>query len=205
MSAVCNSNVVIDLLLTRRSLVAAKIDKPGPSPEELETILRCATRVPDHGKLTPWRILVVQGDARMDVGRIWCDVFKRKNPEATQEQINFENERPTRAPLMLVVSTKIESDRVPEWEQILSGAAVCQNALIAAHALGYHAQWLSEWPNYDDDIKFEMGLSPEDKFLGFIYIGTASEVPVERNRPELEEVVTYWDGCSGLKKPTGVE
>ena len=193
MSAVSQTNSVIDLLLTRRSLVAAKITQPGPSPEELEIILRCATQVPDHGKLTPWHIQVVQGDARSDVGRIWGDIFKRKNPDATDEQITFEYERPTRAPLMLVISTKIENERIPEWEQILSGAAVCQNALIAAHALGYHAQWLSEWPNYDDDVKFEMGLSPEDRFLGFIYVGTASEPTVERARPKLEDVITHWN------------
>ena len=184
---------VIDLLLKRRSLVAAKITEPGPTAEELEIILRCATRVPDHGKLTPWRIQVIQGEARADVGRIWGDVFKRKNPDATEEQIQFEYERPTRAPLMLAVSTKIENDRIPVWEQVLSGAAVCQNALIAAHALGYHSQWLSEWPNYDEDVKSRMGLELEDRFLGFIYIGTASEPPVERPRPEFDDVVSYWE------------
>ena len=183
---------VIDLLLTRRSLVAAKLTEPGPTSEELDIILRCATRVPDHGKLTPWRIQVVQGDARRDVGRIWGDTYKRKNPDATEDQVQFEYERPTRAPLMLAVSTKIEGDRIPKWEQILSGAAVCQNMLIAAHALGYHAQWLSEWPNYDEDIKAEMGVSKEDQFLGFIYIGTASVPPAERIRPSLEDVVSYW-------------
>ena len=172
--------------------MAAKLTEPGPTSAELETILRCATRVPDHGKLTPWRIQVVQGDARRDVGRIWGDTYKRKNPDATEDQVQFEYERPTRAPLMLAVSTKIEGDRIPKWEQILSGAAVCQNMLIAAHALGYHAQWLSEWPNYDEDIKAEMGVSKEDQFLGFIYIGTASVPPAERIRPSLEDVVSYW-------------
>tara|TARA_Y100000588_G_scaffold330212_1_gene366959 strand:- start:1909 stop:2415 length:507 start_codon:yes stop_codon:yes gene_type:complete len=165
---------------------------PGPSVEELRIILRCATRVPDHGKLTPWRISVIQGNARKEVGQIWGDTFREKNPDATEEQIQAEYERPARAPVMLVVSTKIESDRVPEWEQILSGAAVCQNTLVAATALGYHAQWLSEWPNYDDDVKREMGLAPEDQFLGFIYIGTAERPPVERPRPELSDVVSYW-------------
>jgi len=185
------TNPTIDLLLKRRSLVVANMTNPGPSVEELRIILRCATRVPDHGKLTPWRISVIQGNARKEVGQIWGDTFREKNPDATEEQIQAEYERPARAPVMLVVSTKIESDRVPEWEQILSGAAVCQNTLVAATALGYHAQWLSEWPNYDDDVKREMGLAPEDQFLGFIYIGTAERPPVERPRPELSDVVSY--------------
>ncbi len=192
MSVKVTTNPTIDLLLKRRSLVVANMTNPGPSVEELRIILRCATRVPDHGKLTPWRISVIQGNARKEVGQIWGDTFREKNPDATEEQIQAEYERPARAPVMLVVSTKIESDRVPEWEQILSGAAVCQNTLVAATALGYHAQWLSEWPNYDDDVKREMGLAPEDQFLGFIYIGTAERPPVERPRPELSDVVSYW-------------
>lgn len=192
MAAAIETNPTIDLLLRRRSLVVANLTEPGPSEEELEIILRCATRVPDHGKLAPWRITVVQGNARAHVGQIWGDTFKRKNSDASEEQIQAEYERPTRAPLMLVVHTKIENDRIPEWEQILSGAALCQNTLIAATALGYHAQWLSEWPNYDDDVKREMGLAPEDRFLGFIYIGTAGQPPVERARPALAEVVTHW-------------
>jgi len=142
--------------------------------------------------LAPWRIQVIQGDARAEVGRIWGDTFKQKSPDATEEQIAFEYERPTRAPLVLAISTRIENERIPEWEQILSGGAVCQNTLVAAHAMGYHAQWLSEWPNYDDDVKKQMGLRPEDQFLGFIYIGTAAEPPKERVRPELDEVVSYW-------------
>ena len=186
------ANPTIDLLLDRRSLVASKMIDPGPSVEELETILRCATRVPDHGKLNPWRIQVVQGDARRALGKVWGDIFKRNNPKALAEQLDFEYTRPCRAPLMLMVSTKIESLRIPSWEQILSGAAVCQNALIAATALGYHGQWLSEWSNYDEAAKAAAGLSTRDYFLGFIYIGTASEPPVERTRPDLKDVVTHY-------------
>ena len=170
------------------------MSEPGPIADELETILRCATRVPDHGKLSPWRIQVVQGDARHDLGRVWGEIYKRNNPEAPTEQLDFEYNRPCRAPIMLMMSTKIESQRIPAWEQILSGAAVCQNALIAASSLGYHAQWLSEWPNYDEDAKAAAGLTKGDYFLGFIYIGTAIEAPAERTRPQLEDVVTWYRG-----------
>ena len=188
------TNPTIELLLTRRSLVVSKMTEPGPNADELKTILRCATRVPDHGKLSPWRIQVVQGDARHDLGRVWGEIYKRNNPEAPAEQLDFEYNRPCRAPIMLMMSTKIEGQRIPAWEQILSGAAVCQNALIAATSLGYHAQWLSEWPNYDEDAKAAAGLDEGDYFLGFIYIGTASEPPVERTRPQLEDVVTWYRG-----------
>ena len=183
-------NRVTDLLLWRRSLVAAKLTEPGPSPEELDVILRCATRVPEHGKRTPWRIQVVQGEARGRLGHQWGEIFQRKNPDAPAEQVEFEYKRPSRAPLLLIASTRIESGRVPEWEQVLSGGALCQNVLVATTALGYHAQWLSEWPNYDEDVKKLHGLAPGDQFLGFIYIGTASELPGERPRPELSDVVS---------------
>ena len=186
-------NPIIDLLLTRRSLVASKLTDPGPDSEELKLILRCATRVPDHGKLSPWRIKIVQGNARRALGKVWRDIFQRSHPEASAERLEFECNRPCRAPLMLIVSTKIESQRIPAWEQILSGAAVCQNVLIAATSLGYHAQWLSEWPNYDSDAKEAAGLSIDDHFLGFIYIGTANEIPIERERPHLDEIISWYD------------
>ena len=182
---------VVDALLRRRSLVAAKLTEPGPVKEDLKVILRCGTRVPDHGMLTPWRIRVVSGEDRRELGRVWADIFKRKNPAASNELLDFEYRRPLRAPVLLIVSSKIENERVPEWEQILSGAAVCQNILIATMALGYHAQWLSEWPNYDEDVKEALGLAPKDYFLGFIYIGSCSESPKERPRPALDEVVSW--------------
>ncbi|MEM7125934.1 MAG: nitroreductase [Chloroflexota bacterium] len=182
----------IGLLLTRRSLVAAKHCEPGPSAEELDIILRCATRVPDHAKLTPWHIQVVQGDARQNLGNLFAEVYRANNPGVTPEKIEQERNRPLRSPLILIVSTKIESEeRIPRWEQILSGGAVCQNILIAATALGYASQWLSEWPNYDDTVKGSLNIAPSDEILGFMYIGSATEKPKERPRPTLEDVVSY--------------
>ncbi len=186
------SPATIDLLLKRRSLVVAKQCDPGPTAAELETLLRCATRVPDHAKLTPWRIQVVQGAAQQQLGKIFADVFQQNNPGASEQQVEFERRRPARAPLLLIVSTKIESEeRIPRWEQIMSGAAVCQNMLVAATALGYASQWLSEWPNYDPVVKQKLGIAESDEILGFIYVGSASEKPQERPRPELADVVEY--------------
>lgn len=182
----------IGLLLSRRSLVAAKHGEPGPTPEELNIILRCATRVPDHAKLAPWRIKVVAGEARERLGDLFANVFQKNNPDASVDRVVAERNRPLRSPLVLIVSTKIESeDRIPRWEQILSGGAVCQNILIAATALGYASQWLSEWPNYDPMVKAALGITASDEILGFMYIGTATEKPAERPRPELADVVSY--------------
>ncbi len=186
-----HENPTIDLLLKRRSLIVTQQTEPGPSAEDLETILRCATRVPDHGKLAPWRIQVVQGDAQAKLGEVFTDVFKKNTPEAEEKRLEIERQRPQRAPLLLVVSTKIESERVPRLEQLLSGGAVCQNILVAATALGYAAQWLSEWVDYDPDVKAYLGVAPSDEILGFFYLGTASEAPKERPRPELQDVVSY--------------
>lgn len=185
------SPATIDLLLRRRSLVVAKQCEPGPTPDEIEVLLRCATRVPDHAKLTPWRIQVVQGEAQTRLGELFVEIFRGNNPDATHSQLAFERVRPCRAPLLLIVSTHITSDRIPRWEQILSGAAVCQNLLIAATALGYASQWLSEWPAYDPAVKQALNIAPEDEVLGLIYIGSAAEKPDERPRPELTQVVDY--------------
>lgn len=184
-------NETIDLLLRRRSVKVTFQTQPGPSQEDLETILRCAIRVPDHKKLNPWRIQVLQGQAQEKLGEVFAEVFAAQNPDAETKRIDFERQRPLRAPLLLIVSTKIKSDRAPRCEQILSGAAVCQNILVAATALGYASQWLSEWVNYDEAIKSHLAIAESDEILGFIYIGTASEAPTERPRPELNDIVSY--------------
>jgi len=183
----------IDLLLTRRSMVAANIAEPGPSTEEIDTILRCALRVPDHGKLGPWSIKVVQGEGQKRLGQIFADTFRRNNPDADEAAVKTESERPCRAPVLLVISTKIVSDKIPRWEQILSGGALCQNALVAAAAMGYRAQWLTEWPAYDEQVKEALGVAPTDEFLGFIYIGSSATPPKERVRAEMDDVVEYWN------------
>jgi len=186
------SLATIDLLLTRRSVVAAKQCEPGPTAEELNTILRCATRVPDHKKLAPWRIQVVQGEARARLGSTIAGICAANQPDAADGAIAFERGRFLRSPLVLIVSTKIEDEkRAPRWEQILSGGAVCQNILIAATALGYASQWLSEWYSYDDAVKAALNIAPTDEILGFMYIGSAAEPPTERDRPALDNIVDY--------------
>ncbi len=186
----------IDLLLKRRSVVAANITGPGPDAAALETILRAATRVPDHGKLAPWRIQVLHDAGQRRLGDLFAELFAREIPEANEKQIEFERQRPQRAPVLLVVTSKIvKPHKIPELEQLLSGGAVCTNMLIAANALGFCGQWLTEWPAYRPEIARALGHDPEtDQIIGFIYIGTPVEPPTERPRPELDAVVSEWTG-----------
>lgn len=183
---------LLDYLLTRRSLSSTKLTGPGPNDAELELILRAATRVPDHGKLAPWRIQVVRGEAQHTLGKRWAEIFRRDNPAASDELIESEAKRPARAPLLLIVSTRIENvQRIPRFEQVLSGAAMCLNAIHAANALGYFAAWNTGWPAYHADVKAGLQIPESDEIVGLIYIGSATQPTDERSRPALEDVVSY--------------
>lgn len=187
----------IDLLLTRRSVSVKLITEPGPTDEQLDLILRAATRVPDHGKLAPWRIQILRKAGQRRLGDRLAELFARAIPEANEKQIEFERQRPQRAPLLLVVTSKVRKNhKIPEMEQTLSGGAVCQNILIAAQALGVAANWITEWPAYRPEVIELLGHNPgTDKIIGFVYLGTAAEKPDERPRPPLEDVVSEWTGA----------
>lgn len=187
---------MMELLLTRRSVVAKNLGEPGPSAEELEAILTAGIRVPDHGKLGPWRIQVLHAEGQKALGDVFAETFRANNPEAEERQVELERARPQRAPVLLVVTDRIDPHhpKIPEIEQRMSGGAVCQNLLVAAHASGYAAQWLTEWPAFDTQVKLALGHAPETNIIGFIYIGTPTEAPNPRNRPELETVVSVWTG-----------
>jgi nitroreductase len=173
----------LELLTRRRSTAAINLGEPGPSEQQIEHLLGIAGRVPDHGKLAPWRFILFDGEARASFGNILGKIYSATTPEATAEQIRCEQERFVRAPLVIaVISSVLERHKVPVWEQELSAGAVCQNLLIAASAMGFAAQWLTEWYAYDPDVKDLMGLRSGERIAGFVYIGTASEQPVERNR-----------------------
>ncbi|MDX2095722.1 MAG: nitroreductase [Alphaproteobacteria bacterium] len=184
-------------LLDRRSTAVKDLSEPAPDAAQLETILRIATRVPDHGKLCPWRIVVLRGEGALALGAIAADVFARTNPEATEAQIAAEHTRFARAPLCLaVVSTPIAGSK-PVWEQQLSVGAVCMNILHAAHALGFGGKWLTEWVAYEATILDALlGAAPSfvkgeeaPRIAGFIYIGTRIAETPERERPAPEVVV----------------
>jgi nitroreductase len=164
---------------------------PGPAPAELDTLLTVASRVPDHGKLAPWRFIVFDGDARLKAGAAIEAVFKANNPQATADQIAFERNRLARAPLVVaVVSRAGPHVKIPEWEQVLSAGAAAMNLVTAAHALGYAANWITEWYAYDRGVLDALGLAPNEKIAGFVHIGRPAKPPEDRPRPPLGEIVT---------------
>jgi len=186
----------IDLLLTRRSVLAMNLGEPGPDEESLQKILRAGIRVPDHGRAEPWRIQILHKDAQRAFAEICVEIFKRENPAAAEVRIDAERERPQRSPLLLIVTSHPKPEKfakVPEIEQTLSSAAVCQTILIATQALGYNAQWVTDWPAYHPEVRAALGHQVDTKIIGFIHIGTASELPNERPRPEFETIVSKWD------------
>jgi nitroreductase len=181
----------IELLKLRRSVKPREMTTPGPSPTELETILTVGARVPDHGKLAPWRFIVFEGDARARAGEVTAKVFAKKNPSAPATDIEVEKKRLTDAPLVIgVVSFTRPHPKVPPWEQELSAGASAMNIVTAATALGYGACWLTGWFAFDREVLDGLGLKTDEKLAGFIHIGTPSKPSEDRPRPALSEIVT---------------
>ena len=183
----------IDFLTTRRSTVARMMDGPGPNDADLRKIMEVGMRVPDHGRLTPWRFIVIRGDARDTIGNVIAGAFKKNNPDAIEEQIEIEQERLTRAPVVIAIVSRVQKQhKIPEWEQVLSSGAACQTMLIAAQSMGYAAQWLTEWYAYDADVKQAIGAEPDDEIAGFLYLGNGTGELSDRARPHYDDIVSEW-------------
>jgi nitroreductase len=181
----------IELLKTRRSVKPREMTGPGPSPAELETILTIGARVPDHGKLAPWRFIIFEGEARHRAGELIAKVFARKHPDASPAEIDVEKRRLIDAPLVIgVVSLTKPHPKVPPWEQEMSAGASAMNIVTAATALGYGACWLSGWFSFDRDVLDGLGLKAEEKLAGLIHIGNVAKPSEDRPRPALSEIVT---------------
>src|ERR1700736_1979721 len=172
------------LLKTRRSVKPIDLAGPAPSATELETLLTIAARVPDHGKLVPWRFVVFQGDARLAAGETIAARFKADHPEATADQVEFERRRLARAPLVVaVVSRAAPHVKIPEWEQVLSAGAAAMNLVHAAYALGFAASWITEWYAYDRRVLDALGLGAHERIVGFVHIGRPARGSEDRDRP----------------------
>ena len=181
----------LQLLKTRRSVKPMELSGPPPSAAEIDTLLTIAARVPDHGKLAPWRFIVFEGEARAAAGAIIAEVFRAARADATDEQIDFERGRLTRAPLVIaVVSRAAPHVKIPEWEQQLSAGAAAMTLVLAAHAMGYAASWITEWYAYDRAVLERLGLGPQERIAGFVHIGRPVKPPDERARPPLDAIVT---------------
>ncbi len=195
------SQALLDYLMRRRSCKAADMTEPGPSRTELETILNAAMRVPDHGKSAPFYFLVFEGDTRKEAGEIIAGAFAKNNPDAEHKKISEEAERFTRAPLVVAVIYRARKAKHPLWEQIMSAGAACQNLILAANALGFAAQWLTEWYAYDETVRAGFGLDGRDVVAGFIHIGSPPQKGEdERERPALADHLTYWSTGAKINK-----
>ncbi|GEP03936.1 nitroreductase [Methylobacterium oxalidis] len=168
-----------------------KLDGPGPGPEALDAILRIASRVPDHGKLAPWRFILIEGESRERIGAVIEAAYRTDHPEADAARLALERGRLAQAPLVVaVVSRAGPHAKIPEWEQVLSAGAATMNLCVAANASGFASAWLTEWYAYDRRVLDALGLDPRERLAGFVHIGRAAERPSDRPRPDLAEIVT---------------
>lgn len=184
-----------DYLRTRRSVGIAFLKEPGPDAEELEQILTIGTRVPDHGKLAPWRLILVEGDDRVRAGERLAEIAKANNPALDEASMELERRQFLPAPLTIgVIFSPRPSTKAPELEQLLSAGGVCLNLVHAAHALGYAANWVTRWFAFDTAAQQMLGARGGERFVGFVHIGTPAIVPDDRERPELQSIVSRWRG-----------
>lgn len=181
----------IDALLTRRSVSVKEMNAPAPDDAALQQILTAALRVPDHGKLCPWKLVVLREAGQQQLGKHAAAIFSKQYPDATELQRAAEQNRFSHAPLCIAVLSCPKFGTKPVWEQELSAGAVCMNILHAAHALGYAGKWLTEWVAYDAEILAALGGSPDDKIAGFMYLGSKQSAPEDRERPTLDAVVDF--------------
>jgi nitroreductase len=188
----------LEAILGRRTVPQIKMTGPGPDPAALRAMLEAGAAAPDHGKLRPWRFILVEGEARARLGELFVRALLAANPDAAPGEIEKQRTAPLRAPLLIVIVARIDrrQGRIPEIEQIASTAAAAQNILLAAHALGFAGKWSTGWNAYDPTVKAGLGLGPDEHLLGFLYVGAYACPQEPSPRPDLAELVTTWNGPS---------
>lgn len=183
----------LDFLRRRRSVPSRLLGEPGPTPAQVDALLAEAVRVPDHGKLAPWRFLRIQGDARQALGELLAARGLERDPAAAPAAVEKDRQRFSHAPVVLAVIARLTSGhKVPVQEQLLSGGAVCFALLQGAQAMGFGAQWLTGWAAYDPVVLARLGVGAEEAVLGFIHIGRAVADAPERQRPDARELLSDW-------------
>ena len=181
---------VIDFLRRRRSTPAVTLAEPAPSPAEIDELIRLATRVPDHGKLAPWRFVVLEGaDKAAFADRLDQLAQARGDQTAAAKLAKLKT-----PPLAIAVIAAPRAGAIPEWEQLLSAGAVCTTLTYAALAMGYGANWITDWYAYNPEACAILGLQPAEKVAGFILLGTPREAPLERERPDAASLTSRWRG-----------
>lgn len=183
------SDEVLRFLALRRSASAAALRAPGPSGEQLAQLLRLAARVPDHGKLAPWRFIILEGEAKAAfVGAVEALAARSAEPEKALGAL-FKLKAP---PMGVVVVSRFIEGKIPEWEQRLSSAAVALSLLNAAQAMGFGGNWITDWYAYDPEATAVLGLGPDEQVAGFVQLGAPTEAPMERMRPDIAGITSVW-------------
>jgi nitroreductase len=183
---------MLALLRTRRSGRPRDMVEPGPDADQLRQILEIAMRVPDHGKLAPWRFVYVPEQRRADFAELLHRAHRKENPDPARLEIEAVDRLARQAPsLVVALSSPVEGTKIPVWEQELSCGAACMNLMIAAHALGFVAGWITGWPCYSEEVRQAFARGKE-RIAGFIYIGTPAHELEERPRPAYDQVVSEW-------------
>ncbi|MBY0282425.1 MAG: nitroreductase [Sphingomonas sp.] len=184
----------LSLLATRRSGRPRDMAAPGPDASQLDAMLTIAARTPDHGKLAPWRFVIVGADQRDRLAEVITSAYRADRPQAARLEIEalqgFARQAPT---LVVVLSSPKPESHIPLWEQELSAGAACMNLLHAAHAMGFVAGWLTGWAAYSDAVRDAFGAAPA-RIAGFVFIGSPSQPLEERARPDLGQTVSHWGG-----------
>ena len=182
----------LSLLATRRSGKPRDLIAPGPDDAQMRQILEVAARTPDHGKLAPWRFVIVPDDQRMALAAVIANAYRAERPQATRLELEVFEQFATQAPsLVVVLSSPRPDSKIPLWEQELSAGAACMNLLHAAHALGFAGGWLTGWAAFSDAVRDAFGAAPE-RIAGFIFLGTPAKQLEERPRPDFDKIVSTW-------------
>lgn len=186
---------VIDHLLSRSSAPIAELKEPAPSDQEIATMLKAATRVPDHGRLAPWRFILYRGAARERIGEGLAALAEKREGPLAEGRRQQELTRFSRAPLVIgVISSPKENPKIPEWEMFLSGGMAAMNLMHAANALGYGTNMITNWYSGTEEGRALLGLAPHERVVGFVHIGTYEGVTPERPRPDVAELVEEYRG-----------
>jgi nitroreductase len=181
----------IEALRTRYS--GRALTEPAPSGAALDTILECATRAPDHGRLRPWRFIVIESAQRAAFGDLLASQARRTRPHTTAEALERERQKAFRAPLIIVVAcVPAPEAKIPLVEQVLSAGAAAQNIMLATFAQGFNAMWKTGDAAYDDEVKRAFGLQPNDSIVGFLYLGTDTADPPVAARPSWRDRAQVW-------------
>ncbi|HEU0277856.1 MAG TPA: nitroreductase family protein [Rhodanobacteraceae bacterium] len=188
--------VALEFLRHRRSVPAAQLQPPGPTPADLREIVATALRVPDHGKLAPWRLIAFTGDAGARYGEALAQLHARLDPGVAEARLAKDRQRFAHSPTILAVIARIDpaNTHIPEQERLLSAGCLGFNLLLAAQAAGFAAQWLTGWSCYSREAAALLGLADDERAIAYIHLGSRGAEPPERLRPEVDAILRAWPG-----------